>query len=110
MRYTSRNKLDNHNTNYKELFDKRNVKGIIHYSSPNFKYPTAEQMENITLLEHIWGFEDKYYKLAIKHYGSADYWWVIAMFNKTPSETMIELGQTIYIPKPIQVILSIMKA
>lgn len=110
MRFNNRVRYDNSNENYKDLFEERNVNGIIHYSSPNFKYPTPQDISNFLIIEHTWQFNDSYYKLSITHYGVAQYWWVIALFNKTPSETMIQLGDTIYIPKPLQVVLSVLKA
>jgi hypothetical protein len=110
MRFINRKTYDNSNENYKDLFENRNVNGIAHYSTPNFKYPSPQDMSQLLIEEHTWGFSDRYYKLSIRYYGTPQYWWVIALFNKTPTENMIQLGDTIYIPKPIQAVLNVLGA
>ena len=32
-------------------------------------------------------------------------WWIIAIFNSTPTDAHIKIGQTVIIPKPIQKVL-----
>lgn len=43
--------------------------------------------------------------LAQRYYESPSYWWVIALINNVGSETDIELGQTLVILKPLEVLL-----
>ena len=43
--------------------------------------------------------------LAAEHYGNPKYWWVIAWYNQRPTENMLNLGNTIIIPKPLEVVL-----
>lgn len=110
MRFINRKTITNANENYNDLLENRNLNQITHYSTPNFIYATPQQIQNLSIIEHTWKFEDKFYKLSTQYYGVPTYWWVIALFNKTPSETMIQLGDTIYIPKPLQLAMSILKA
>tara|TARA_A100001515_G_C4538016_1_gene199191 strand:- start:339 stop:680 length:342 start_codon:yes stop_codon:yes gene_type:complete len=97
--------LLNKSSYYKKLLEGRNVKSIRQYASPTLKYPTVEQMADITRSRHIWKVGDRYYKLAIEYYGSAQYWWVIALFNQKPTEADISIGDIIYIPTPLEAVL-----
>ena len=51
---------------------------------------------------------DRYHKLAEAYYGDATYWWVIAWFNKKPTESHISPGDVIRIPTSLGSILSAM--
>ena len=54
----------------------------------------------------MWGSSDRFYKLAGQYYGDPTYWWIIAYFNNTPLESDVKLGQTLYIPVPLEEIIS----
>ena len=45
--------------------------------------------------------------LADQNYGSSRLWWVIAFFNQTPTEASLEFGKVIFIPHPLERVLSI---
>ena len=89
-RYDDREVFLNDNDLYDNLFEERNVNSIRHYDTPKMSYPTTG---------------DRYFKLAIQYYGSAQYWWVIAMFNQKPTEADLTVGELIYIPTPLQDVL-----
>tara|TARA_R100000152_G_C6716149_1_gene142867 strand:+ start:290 stop:604 length:315 start_codon:yes stop_codon:yes gene_type:complete len=55
----------------------------------------------ITTIKHTWKVGDKMQKLASKHYGSSTLWWVIAWFNRSPTDSHIDIGATVYIPTPL---------
>ena len=101
------NKLIFPNTN--ELYDKhfkdRGVNFISQYGTPRLRYPTPEQISNLILIGHNWTVGDRFFKLAHKHYGEAELWWVIAWFNETPTEAHLEIGDFLYIPTPLDRIL-----
>jgi nucleoid-associated protein YgaU len=94
---------------YAEQMNARNVRMIEHYASPNMTYPDFEQMGNISTISHVWKLGDHYYKLAHKHYGQTKLWWVIAWFNKAPTESHLTPGQVILIPTPLHAALSFMR-
>tara|TARA_Y100000310_G_C20008251_1_gene501703 strand:- start:193 stop:489 length:297 start_codon:yes stop_codon:yes gene_type:complete len=94
---------------YREQIEARNVKVIDHYNTPNMMYPDFSQMKKITTIKHVWSIGDRYYKLAHKHYGQAKLWWLIAWFNKAPTESHLSLGQVIKIPTPLVAALSYMR-
>jgi len=108
-RYINRKITRNDNKLYKSVFEDRNVKYIRQFRSPVLAYPTADQMRLVQKVGHIWTLGDRYYKLAHKHYGESQYWWVIAWFNKKPTEAHVALGDTIYVPLPLHAILGMLQ-
>ena len=94
---------------YREQRKARNVKMIEHYNTPNMMYPDLSQLKRINVIKHVWSFGDRYYKLAHKHYGQAKLWWLIAWFNKAPTESHLTTGQVIMIPTPLTAALSYMR-
>jgi len=106
-RLDDRKVFKNSNELYERVFDERDVKFIRHYGSPKTKYPSPAQMREVQRVQHIWRVGDRYYKLAAQYYGSSTYWWVIAQFNKRPTEANVTVGDLIYIPLPLETILGI---
>jgi len=104
-RYEIRRLAENTNPIYKELFDARGVNGVVQYRSPELLHPTAKQIGNLNVVGHIWTLGDKYWKLAHKHYGDSELWWVIAWFNQAPTEAHLNLGDVIEIPFPLDRVL-----
>ncbi len=45
-------------------------------------------------------------KLSTKFYGDPKYWWIIAWYNKKPSESLLNIGDKVLIPFPLDRILS----
>ena len=69
-------------------------------------HPTSEDIAELNIISHRWKIGDKYFKLAHQYYGNSEMWWVIAWFNQAPTEAHLELGQVVYIPTPVQDVLS----
>ena len=61
----------------------------------------SDQLENIEGISHLWTLGDRYYKLADKYYGDSTMWWVIAWFNRAPTEAHLKIGDIIIIPTPL---------
>tara|TARA_R110000824_G_scaffold218077_1_gene404549 strand:- start:649 stop:990 length:342 start_codon:yes stop_codon:yes gene_type:complete len=109
IRYGDRRILFNDLEMYKEQRKERGISvGVEQYSSPNLRHLTAEEHGRITAVPHIWGIGDRFYKLAFEAYGDAELWWVIAWFNKKPTEAHVSLGETIEVPHPLNDILNYM--
>jgi len=101
-----RKKFRNNSETYKKDLEERGYpNGIIHYATPTLKHPTVAEMAKLQRQQHLWKIGDRYYKLAHKYYGNAKYWWVIAWYNKKPTESHMQLGETLYIPSPLEDIL-----
>ena len=43
--------------------------------------------------------------IAGSYYGDSTYWWVIALYNKKPTEADFKIGEIVYIPLPLEEIL-----
>jgi nucleoid-associated protein YgaU len=100
-RFRNRSTIKNDNDLYVEILEERDVKYISHYETPNFRYPTPKEIGDLVIQEHIWKKGDRYFKLAHEYYGEPKLWWVIAWYNKKPTESHANLGDIIYIPTPI---------
>jgi nucleoid-associated protein YgaU len=107
-RYDNRQKMRNNAEQYRSYFDKRNVKHINQYNTPELSYPSREQLRDITTVQHIWTSGDSYWKLAAEHYGDPKVWWVIAFYNQKPTEFHVQLGEQINIPYPLDRIITLL--
>ena len=108
-RFRNRRIKANDDDLYQQILEERDVDVINHYETPNFVYPTAKDVRDMTIREHIWVKGDRYFKLAHKHYGDSKLWWVIAWYNKKPTESHVNLGDIVYIPKPLGKILKYLR-
>jgi hypothetical protein len=108
-RYSSRRLLINDMQLYEDFFKDRNIKSkfIEQYESPVMAHPTVEEIQGLDLLTHIWSTGDRYFKLADRHYGDPELWWIIAWFNQKPTESHLILGDVIYIPFPLDELITI---
>jgi len=108
QRYRNREVLFNRSPQFRSIFKKRGLGSIKQFKTGQFVYPTPDEIKNFNLKQHIWKTGDHYYKLAHKYYGDATYWWIIATFNGKPLETDVKLGEKVFIPIPLETILSAM--
>lgn len=106
-RYDKRSIFFNQEPLYEHLFEDRHQRGIRHYDTAVFRYPTQKELSRITKKPHVWKVGDRFYKLAAENYGNSKYWWVIAMFNQTPTESHVSPGTQIYIPLPLENVLRV---
>tara|TARA_Y100000034_G_scaffold113254_1_gene148045 strand:- start:1383 stop:1724 length:342 start_codon:yes stop_codon:yes gene_type:complete len=104
-RYSGRIKRFNSDKLYKDNFEARGIKFVRHFTTPVLRYPTDKEKESLSVIGQIWKVGDRYYKLADDHYGDPAYWWVIAWYNKKPTEAHLNLGDYVYIPTPLHKIL-----
>ena len=104
-RYGNKEAFRNIMEEFEGVFEERGVKHIRQFATPTLRHPTQKDINSLTRIGHTWKVGDRYYKLAHKHYGDAKLWWVIAWYNKKPTEAHVKLGDTILIPKPIDKII-----
>jgi|TARA_Y100001938_G_C8001958_1_gene385188 hypothetical protein len=100
-RYSKTEIGTNSSTQYDNLFKERDVKFIRQYFTPKLKHLDAKEMKNINGISHLWKVGDRYYKLAQQYYNDSSLWWVIAWFNRAPTEAHLKIGDTIVIPTPL---------
>jgi len=104
-RYLNRPTVINDLDRYKPMLKERGLKHVKIFTTPVFSHPTEEDIANLNIIAHTWVIGDKYHKLAHQYYNNSQMWWVIAWFNQAPTESHLEIGQTVYIPTPIQEVL-----
>lgn len=107
-RYNSRRKAVNDSEMYEQLFEDRGVKKVVQYSTPRFKNPSREQLERVKTFDHVWTSGDKFWRLAAQNYGDPKLWWVLATFNKKPTEGHLTPGDVIKIPVDLAVVLGVL--
>lgn len=107
MRYKKRLLAFNAHELYSEHFKKRGVNSVDQYTTPVFSHATTSQIKKLNVTHHTWVPGDKYYKLAHEHYKDSELWWVIAWFNQKPTESHVDIGDIVFIPKPISEILKV---
>jgi 2-keto-4-pentenoate hydratase/2-oxohepta-3-ene-1,7-dioic acid hydratase in catechol pathway len=108
-RYIRREIAVNDLEQYDKLFEKRGVREIVQYRSPMGKFVTDEEVAAIDCHQIVWKIGMSYEKLAHEFYGDFRQWWVIAGFNKKPTESHINAGDTIRIPKNISEVLEVLE-
>ena len=100
-RYDDRQLFINFDDTYDNVFEKRNTKSIQQFKTGNLKYPTAKEISNLNTVNVVWKEGDRFWKLASQYYNDPKMWWVIAWFNKAPTESHIDLGQIVVVPLPL---------
>jgi len=89
----------------------KTLRGLHHvrvFSTPRFNRLTDEQYEHLDFDSHVWTRGDRLYKLAYDYYGDARYWWVIALFNQSPTEHHFDIGDEILIPASPELIANLL--
>jgi nucleoid-associated protein YgaU len=104
-RYDNRKTGINDDEKYENKFEKRNTVSIQQFLTPKLKHPTVDQIANLTTVEVVWIEGDRYWKLASQYYNDPKMWWVIAWFNKAPTEQHLSIGDMVVIPLPLTKIL-----
>ena len=105
MRYSIRSTFNNITKTYEEVLEKRGLRRVEQYRTPRLKHVSPSQIRRLERTGHVWKVGDRFYKLAHEHYGNSQYWWAIAWYNKRPTESHVALGDTIYIPQPLETVL-----
>jgi hypothetical protein len=75
----------------------RHVKRIRQYSTKKINYPTDEEISEIVVVQETWKTGDRLYKYAKKYYNDERFWWLIAWFNKKPTENHFSPGDKVKI-------------
>jgi hypothetical protein len=100
-RYLDRKKATNNKEQYDKMFEKRGIREITQYRSPKATYVSDEDLAKIECYEVVWIFGLSFEKLSSKYYGDPKHWWVIAGFNRKPTESHVEMGEAIRVPKSL---------
>ena len=101
-RYDNLRIFRNVSEEYEEHRRKRKMKQMKQFKTPIMSHQTLKDTIGLTSFKHMWTTGDRFYNLAYKHYGDPKLWWIIAWYNKTPTEAHLRLGDIIYIPRPLE--------
>ena len=104
-RYDATNIFLNTEEEYQQKFKERNTKFISQFATPNLSHPTIDEIASLDIVNHTWTTGDRFWKLSGQYYGRPDLWWVIAWFNRMPTEGQVKLGDVVAIPLPLDKIL-----
>ena len=107
-RFNNREKATNSNPMYKNIFDERGVQQIEQYRTPKLKFPNEEGLKKIRTLDYTWKQGDQFWKIASRQYGDPTLWWLIAQFNRKPTEGHLTPGDIIKLPIDLSDILGAM--
>tara|TARA_Y100000034_G_scaffold51107_1_gene62877 strand:- start:184 stop:522 length:339 start_codon:yes stop_codon:yes gene_type:complete len=105
LRYDNRVVFTNIDDIYFHLLEERGRKSIVQYSTPVFKKLSDEEESALSVSTVTWKLGSRLYKLAAESYGNSRLWWIIARFNHKPTDAHFKLGDTVYIPYPLETIL-----
>jgi hypothetical protein len=108
-RYNNARPFINNNELYEEFFEDRDVNYIEQYRTGMLTNPTVSQRARLETVKHVWKMGDRLFKLAAKHYGDPTMWWIIAWYNLKPTESHFKIGDLVYIPLPLDRVLSVLK-
>lgn len=109
-RYSRRETFINDTAGYKQKFfvRPRGVQQIQQYESPVFTFPQADEISaELSLDTATWQVGTRMDKIAGQFYGDSTLWWLIAWFNKKPTEGHWKIGDLIYIPQPLSTALDL---
>ena len=99
--------VSNQDETYQEFFNRTGERKIIHYGLVSFGDPISESfLSGLEVFQHVYKVGDSLSKIAHKHYGSPKYWWCLAWFNSKPTDFHCSIGDTIFIPKPLEKVIS----
>lgn len=90
---------------YKKKREEKNLNFFRHYSSLRMSRVTPSDVSDLTVIDHVWSLGDRYHKLAHKYYGDVNLWYLIAWFNRKPTDGHVKLGDTIHVPMPLEKII-----
>jgi len=107
-RYNGRKKAVNNSEMYEDILDARGVEQLLQYTTPELKYPSEEEYARIRTVDYVWKYGDKFWRLAAQYYSDPKLWWLIAQFNRKPTEGHMAPGDILKIPLDLSVALGAM--
>ena len=95
--------IENDDRIYHKFLTKIGAKKIDHLNMVLFGNPiTDDFLKKINISKHLFATGDQLSKIAFKHYGDPELWWVIAWFNGKPTDFHCKIGETILVPHPVE--------
>lgn len=98
IRYNKRSILSNTRPIDRKRVTRRNTNSLTYFSADSLKHPTQEDYNRIGSKPVIWNETTRLSSLAQQYLGNFEYWWVIAWWNKKPTDAHFKAGDVVYIP------------
>tara|TARA_B100000035_G_scaffold294759_1_gene285280 strand:+ start:1638 stop:1979 length:342 start_codon:yes stop_codon:yes gene_type:complete len=108
-RYSRRKIVLNNLERYEPFLERRHRVSIRHYGTYFRTKMDMDVLRSLDKKTHRWQASDKFFKLASVYYDNPELWWVIAEFNQKPTENHCLPGDLIYIPMPVDKVISAME-
>jgi nucleoid-associated protein YgaU len=77
------------------------IRGVVANDNQGYQ----EDILDLNIVAVTWKRGVSLSKIAAKQYGDPKLWWVIAWYNKKPTDAHYKLGDKVYVPKPLETIL-----
>lgn len=94
-KYVKQSSAINNNDLYEELFENRGIKFVKQRRTFTF---SGVDLDSVATTEYYWRTGDSLHRISHLFYGTLDYWWVIALVNKKPTDAHYKLGDIVLIP------------
>ena len=83
---------------YEYLFKGRDMKVIYKAAMVQMDAMTDSERAAVDTKRYTWRSSDMYWRVAKRFYGDPRLWFVIAYYNKAPTEFHLDAGQDILVP------------
>ena len=104
-RNNNRDTLVNNSEEYMLFLRKRGLQSVRQLGKMNINETENYERSQLSVIKHVVQSGDRMYKLAFEHYGDTQYWWLIAWYNKKPTDFHLKPGDVIDIPLPLKEVL-----
>ena len=104
-RNDNRDLLVNDSEEYSVFLKKRGLQSVQHLSTMKLYELETYEKARLQVVKHVIEFGDRMFKLSHKYYGDTQYWWLIAWYNKRPTDFHLKPGDTVEIPLPLKDVL-----
>ena len=105
-RLSSREIFKNTDIHYDEQFKKRDISGINQFDTAVIEFPANQILAGLSYDTRIWQVGDRLHKIAHEVFGDSRYWWVVAQFNKKPTDHHFQVGDIYYVPLNLEDVLN----
>lgn len=104
-RNENRETLINNAEEYTQFLRKRGLQSLQQLGKMKIVETEPSERSQLKVIKHIVESGDRFYKLAFKHYGDTRMWWLLAWYNKKPTDFHLRPGDMINIPLPLKEVL-----
>lgn len=93
---------------YFDLLEKRGVKYIRIRKTMTFSDLVGLELE-IQQDDRYWTGTDNLRKVSLEYYGTPEYWWIIGLINRRPTDQHWKIGDEILIPDNPRILRNVLK-